>query len=284
MSPVRNQAGGWRLDLGDHRDYAFGQSSIEALLRILKIRKRREDLPAAVDWREYCGPIEDQGEFSTSTAHASVALLQQFERRASGRMLRLSRMFAHQCACRQEKVGCDSGISLRAMLKAMVRSGVPPEEYWPYDALHASREPDGFAYSFHRDFRTIRYLRLDPHDSVPDDTLERLKRVLAAGFPFVFGFPVCTSVGSAPEIPYPTAADSVLCGQAVVAVGYDDKLRVRSDKGALLVRNSWGADWGDGGFGWLPYNYVRRRLAADFWTLLKPSWLKSGEFESPQSG
>jgi C1A family cysteine protease len=65
-------------------------------------------------------------------------------------------------------------------------------------------------------------------------------------------------------------------------VGYDDKLRIRSDKGALLVRNSWGADWGDGGYGWLPYEYVRQQLAVDFWTLLKPSWLKSGEFESPR--
>jgi C1A family cysteine protease len=68
----------------------------------------------------------------------------------------------------------------------------------------------------------------------------------------------------------------------VVAVGYDDSRRIRSDKGALLVRNSWGPDWGEAGYGWLPYSYVKRRLAMDFWTVLKPAWLRSGEFELPQ--
>jgi C1A family cysteine protease len=281
MSPLRNQTGGWRPDLADHRDYALAERSIGRLLRDLSTRKRHVELPSAVDWRDYCGPIEDQGELPTSTAHACVALVQQFERRASGRLLRLSRMFAHQSACRQQGVASDSPVSLRTMLKTMVRCGIPPEKYWPYDTSHASREPDAFAHSFHRGFRALRYVRLDARDSTPDATLMRLKRALAAGFSFAFGFPVCTAVEAAPEISFPAAADSVLCGQAVVAVGYDDKLRVRSDKGAILVRNSWGTDWGNGGYGWLPYTYVQQRLAADFWTLLKPSWLRSGEFESP---
>ena len=49
-----------------------------------------------------------------------------------------------------------------------------------------------------------------------------------------FGFPVSTAVTAEPEIPFPTAADSILGGQAVTAVGYDDKARIRSDKGATL--------------------------------------------------
>jgi len=57
--------------------------------------------------------------------------------------------------------------------------------------------------------------------------------------------------------------------------------RIRSDRGALLMMNSWGHKWGDGGAGWLPYTYVRERLAADFWTLLSPQWLASGDFRRP---
>jgi len=112
--------------------------------------------------------------------------------------------------------------------------------------------------------------------------LNTLRSFLAAGFSFAFGSPLCTSIGKDADIPFPTAADSVVGSQAVTAVGYDNKRRIRSDKGALLVRNSWGAGWGDQGFGWLPYSYVTRRLAADFWTLLQRSWLRSGEFELPQ--
>jgi len=70
----------------------------------------------------------------------------------------------------------------------------------------------------------------------------------------------------------------------VMAVGYDDKLEITNKfskektKGALLIRNSWGASWGEHGYGWLPYDYVLRGLAEDFWTILKKEWVDTGEF------
>lgn len=46
------------------------------------------------------------------------------------------------------------------------------------------------------------------------------------------------------------------------AVGYDDS------KNALLVRNSWGTDWGIGGYFWLPYEFVTQlNMSADYWTI-----------------
>ena len=66
-----------------------------------------------------------------------------------------------------------------------------------------------------------------------------------------------------------------------MALGYDDRLRVRSERGTLQVRCSWGVDWGEKGYGWLPYRYVEAELAVDFWTLLRPDWLHSEEFKRP---
>ena len=46
------------------------------------------------------------------------------------------------------------------------------------------------------------------------------------------------------------------------AVGYDD------EKKALLVRNSWGKQWGQDGYFWLPYEFVtQRNMSADYWTI-----------------
>jgi C1A family cysteine protease len=282
MAPVADRNFGWCPDLPDHRDYSLEHEAVVAMLRKFKVRTQKiSALPSTVSWREYAGVVEDQGMRPTSAAHACAALIQHFERRATGRLLRLSRLFVHQTACRLAGCSIDSPVSLRATLKAIAQFGAPPEEHWPYDEEHFSRRPDAFAHGFQRQSRGLRYVRLDTRGTTGDETLARLKTLLALGSCFVLGFPIVRGLDGEPEIPFPTRADRVVGGHSVVAVGYDDKRRIRSDKGALLVRNSWGPQWGDGGFGWLPYAYVRERLAADLWTLVRPSWLKSGEFGVP---
>jgi C1A family cysteine protease len=271
--------GGWQPDLPDHRDFTVRHAAVWKRLRRLKPDSDQTALPAAVDWREYCDAIAEDGALPTSSANACAALVQYFERRAAGRIVRPSRLFLHANATRL--VGHCSGVSLRAALKALVRFGAPPEQYWPYRAAALLRAPPAFTYGFTRRFRKIRFFRLDPRQQSGEDTLKLAQAFLAAGFLFVVGFPVSSAVGQGAEIPFPTVFDSIRAGIAALVVGYDDGLRIHSEKGAFLVRTPWGGDWGDQGYGWLPYAFVRERIAVDLWTLLKRSWLRSGEFHLP---
>jgi C1A family cysteine protease len=95
-----------------------------------------------------------------------------------------------------------------------------------------------------------------------------------------------TQANTSGKIPFPTAGEKVVGGHAVDAVGYDDNMKIKNTNagaaettGALLIRNSWGTGWGAAGYGWLPYDYVLKGLAVDWWSLLKNDWVDTGNFK-----
>ncbi|MBD2413282.1 hypothetical protein FACHB389_35250 [Nostoc calcicola FACHB-389] len=244
-------------------------------------------MPDFVDLSFWCSPIEDQGSLDSCTAFAGIALIEYFQKKSFDRHIDASPLFLYKVTRNLMHRQGDAGASLRETMKAMALFGVPPEEYWPYEEDKFDREPSPFCYSFAQNYQALKYFRLNPTGTSNDLLLVRVKTGLATGIPCAFGFTLYYSIddNSNPKghIPYPLEQDKVKGGHAAVAVGYDDhKLIENADgkqsKGALLIRNSWGRNWGEGGYGWLPYDYVLQGLTDDWWSLLKSEWFETGKF------
>jgi C1A family cysteine protease len=275
---------GWERDLPDFRDLTPETPPIRDVAvksRALKSVKKKN--ASSVDLRPWCSPVENQEDLGSCTANAGVALLEYYQRRAFGKHLDGSRLFLYKVTRNLLGWMGDRGAYLRTTMKAMVLFGIPPEHYWPYVVEDFDREPDSFLYAFAQGYKTLKYFRHDHPGLGPKEILASVKEYLFAGFPCMFGFSVFSSIpqvgAGTGDIPYPQDSDEFLGGHAVVAVGYKDSKMIGKHKGALLIRNSWGADWGEQGYGWLPYEFVKKGLAVDFWSLMDAGFINTDLFK-----
>jgi len=309
---TENRALGWLPDLPSIKDYTSDHPVVAPMLAATSIISRTSSskpnarrgsgastltaaaattAPAAlapnVDLRPWCSPIEDQGLLGSCTANAAVGLVEYMERRASGRSIDASRLFVYKTTRNLLKWTGDTGAYLRTTMEALVLFGAPPEAYWSYDGraaasnTHFELEPNSFCYAFADNFKTIKYLRLDPAGASLNDVLTNIRTYLNSGFGCMFGLPVYTEFDNptpSGDIAFPSPNSHCRGGHAICAIGYDDNRVINGEKGALLIRNSWGTGYGLNGYAWLSYKYVTAGLAKDWWTLIAQNWVDTGKF------
>lgn len=241
---------GWIPDLPDLRD------------RMFRAPRKAKPLPKSVDLRGDCPSIYDQGELGSCTANAIAAAVEFNQRKQNvAEPFTPSRLFIYYNERALEgTIAADSGAMLRDGIKSVADDGACPETMWPYVEQDFTETPTAPCFKVAKLHPAVGYSRLTQDAGT-------MKACLAAGFPFVLGFTVYESfesddVARTGMVPMPGSTETSMGGHAVMAVGYDDAL------GRFLVRNSWGVEWGMGGYFTIPYGYLTdENLADDFWTI-----------------
>jgi C1A family cysteine protease len=245
---------GWIKDTKDERDKFF-----------LTENKLNETIKC-VDLRNQCPPVYDQGNLCSCTANAIACAYEYAEMMEKGTRYQVgdvftpSRLFIYY---NERKIECttneDSGAQIRDGIKSINQQGVCPETAWPYDLTKFTQEPPEACYLDAQWNKSVKYQRID-------QTLSDIKCALISGFPIVFGiivYPSFETPLNGGNIPMPNAlTETPLGGHAIVCVGFNDATS------RFIFRNSWGATWGDQGYGYIPYEYLLdSSLASDFWVI-----------------
>jgi len=228
-------------------------------------------LPTKIDLRHFCSLVADQGQLGSCTGNALVGAVEFLENKAkefevNGKFVSLSRLFIYYNERNLEgTVSQDDGAQLSDGIKSLASQGVCTETAWPYITHRFAVKPSDAAYTDAATRKISAYARVDRSNGI-----QGIKQALASGYPIVFGFMVYSafesdSVAESGILHMPDfATEKCMGGHAVLMVGYDDSTK------RVIVRNSWGSSWGQGGYFTMPYDYVTNlNLANDFWTITK---------------
>ena len=237
----------WKPDLPDVRDHSYNLKFPNKVL-----------LQQSVDLSPAMPPVFDQGQLGSCTGNALAAALSYIH----GVIPHFSRLFIYRGErAIEHTISQDAGAQIRDGVKFLSKAGCCFEATWPYTISKFAAKPPKQCFTEALNYKISEYIRLQ--------TLDDMLQCLGSGFPFVFGFTVyenfeSASVAKTGIVTMPLSNEKVVGGHAVTAVGYDLSKKV------FKVRNSWGDQWGDKGYFYIPFDYLTNaNLAADFWTLRK---------------
>ena len=227
----------------------------------------RSVLPPRVSLERYCPTPGDQGNFMTCAAWSSAyhfrTIIEAKQRgltdRAAIDRLTYSPTWVYEILKAEGDDSCGEGLATARSLLVFKELGVPSYATLPFACLSGDQKSrfakldPMMAEARKARIRDLQILFLAKEGVDPQEKIRAIKKVLAEGYPVLISHTLYDSFHGAKDVwrtlPGEATASDRHGSHAMVIVGYDD------DKygGAFRYLNSWGPDWADGGFVWVPY-------------------------------
>jgi C1A family cysteine protease len=244
--PELKRALGCLKDPRDDRDYPLTR-----IPPVLKVK-----LPPKLDYTRKMSPVSDQGDEGTCVGFATVDGMKEYQEKAEWKKtVQLSVRYVYAGAQKIDAYPDDEeGTDIRSALKVLNKNGVPPQDCWPYKP-HQKDGPCPNADELAKPYKSEKYVRLS--------TGAEMKESLVVNGPFVAGVDVFWDAWETAMrngvVKMPGNDEEPAGGHAICIVGYDDK------KKRWKFKNSWGKGWGANGYGYLPYEYMKKHCS-DAWS------------------
>lgn len=205
-----------------------------------------------VDLRKYFGPVYNQGDKGSCSAFSSTSWYSAWRVKHGYPWVE----YSEDAQYAEERIlegtfPQDSGATIWDAVLVLATKGVMPESKDPYTDEDFNRIPSD------KDFipgsqLPLHLVRRLPLSRLVDYAMDALSNEM----PILFGAAVFSELESEVTaqtgyLSMPAPYEQPIGGHAMVAVGFDAAKRL------FLIRNSWGPDWGIGGYFWMPFEYFQ---------------------------
>jgi hypothetical protein len=215
--------------------------------------------PTSIDLSANFPEPGDQGRLSSCVGWATAYALKSYQEKLEiGWSLNTpSHLFSPAFVYNQINAGQDQGSYIFEALDLAVAQGISTLATMPYSDTNYLDQPTATATAEAAQYKAARWSRVN-------DT-SQIKAALANRKPVVVGIKVYQQLQNlqGPASVYNTASGNNLGGHAVTIVGYDDN----KYGGSFKVINSWGVNWGDNGYFWMPYAFAAREVLSEAYVL-----------------
>jgi C1A family cysteine protease len=188
-----------------------------------------------VDLREFDTPVKNQEDRGWCTSFATIATMENIAKQ-EGRTIDLSEIYLWN-----QYKEYDMYVAAEASTKTFIIS----EKEWPY---HAARPSKGYKEKGLAKTKAVAEM------TAVDEAIASLDKKR----PIVFAAETNPYWGS-PNKGVIAVKGPAEGGHAIAVVGYFlDPTNESMGGGFLIFKNSWGPDWGDKGYGYLPFSYCKK--------------------------